>query len=182
MKITIITPCSRPGNLKTMVSSINPQDVQIRWIIVFDSASIPPVELPEYAEAYCCQDSKSICGNAQRNFALNLLGKEETFVIFLDDDTIIHPRLFAHLKGFEWSDFIHYNQSHADGRHRIGGTVKVNRIDTGSAVISSRLIGKTRWILDRRTADGYFMEEIFKKARSAYYINETLSIYNALKK
>jgi hypothetical protein len=182
MKLTIITPCYRPDNLKTMISSINPPDMQIRWVIVFDSAYVPPLELPEYAEAYCYQDSKSICGNAQRNFALNLLKNDETYILFLDDDTIMHPRLLANLKGFEWSDFIHFNQSHSDGRHRIGGTVKVNHIDTGSAVINSRLIRKTRWILDRRNADGYFMEEIFKKSKSAYYINETLSIYNALKK
>jgi hypothetical protein len=45
----------------------------------------------------------------------------------------------------------------------------------------SSLLGTTRWILDRYDADGVFANECWLKSKNYKYIDEVLSIYNALR-
>ena len=71
MFLNIITPCSRPHFLHRIAESINIPKENYRWIVVFDSETIP-TDIPE-CEAYCIKDVKSVCGNAQRNLAIDLV-------------------------------------------------------------------------------------------------------------
>ncbi|MGE4568034.1 MAG: glycosyltransferase family A protein [Bacteroidales bacterium] len=184
--INIITPCARPENLHKIAESINIPRRMFRWIVVIDAdrpATLP--DLPKKAEVYYFKDN-SRSGNGQRNFALNLITREtpangfDNFVYFLDDDTLMHPDFYNAVNGVK-SDFIHFDQQFPDGSHRIGGTVKVNQVDSGNALVALSLIGSTRWRSDLYNADGFFLQALFEKAKAPVYLKKHLSTYNALR-
>lgn len=186
--INIITPCSRPENLSVISKSINIPKVAYRWIVVIDGRPEDcSATFPKNAEIYFHKKEGSISGNAQRNYALNLIDKQEkprglrSYVYFLDDDTLLHPDLYSAIQYID-NDFIHFNQQTIDGKHRVGGIVKVNQVDSGNVLVSRLLIGDSRWINRIYNADGVFLEEVFKRARNPLYLNQTLSIYNAITK
>jgi hypothetical protein len=133
---------------------------------------------PPNTHMYFHEQQGSVFGNAQRNFALDLV--EHGYVYFLDDDTLLHPELWDSVKDLD-NDFIHFNQLSKNGHHRIGGTVKLNHIDSGSILIHHSLIGDTRWVLHRRAADGVFIEEVYSRSKTPIFINKNLSVYNKLR-
>ena len=176
MYLNIITPCSRPQNLKVIYESINIPKENYRLIVVFDGLEIP--EIPNNCEAYSIKDNNSIYGNAQRNYALDLI--TDGHVYFNDDDTIIHPELWDEIKDKE-NDFISFKQSNKDGSLRLeGNEIKPNFIDSHNFVASSKCIN-TRWVLDRYDADAFFAMECYKNAKESLYIPKILSVYNFLK-
>ena len=63
MFLNIITPCSRPEFLDAVSKSINIPKENYRWIVVFDSETIPE-NIPE-CEAYCIKDINSVCGQVR---------------------------------------------------------------------------------------------------------------------
>jgi hypothetical protein len=80
-KITIITPCIRPDNLKIIEKSIN-FDYIDEWIIVYDKKKI--IENPflfrgknDKIKEYL-YSGDGISGNPQRNYALSKVEKDET--------------------------------------------------------------------------------------------------------
>jgi len=179
MYLTIITPCTRYGNLAAIERSINIPRENFRWIVVIDGTSIPK-HLPEKCEYYAHIDSKSGAGNSQRNYAINLV--DEGYVYFLDDDTEMHPFLWRRIEKLDDHDFIHFSQINKDGSLRLkGDKVANNYVDSNNFVISRECIGDTRWILDRYDADGIFAEECYKKSTSSIFIPKVLSIYNLLR-
>ena len=176
MYLNIITPCSRPKNLKLISESINIPKENYRWIVVFDGLEIP--EIPNNCEAYSIKDNNSIYGNAQRNYALDLI--TDGYVYFNDDDTIIHPELWDKIKDKE-NDFISFKQSNKDGSLRLeGNEIIPNFIDSHNFVVSVKCIN-TRWVLDRYDADAFFAMECYKNAKESLYIPKILSVYNFLK-
>lgn len=176
MYLNIITPCSRPQNLKLISESINIPKENYRWIVVFDGLQI--LEVTNNCEAYCIKDTNSIYGNAQRNYAIDLV--TEGHVYFNDDDTIIHPELWDEIKDKE-NDFISFKQSNKDGSLRLEGMqILPNFIDSHNFIASVKSIN-TRWVLDRYDADAYFAMECYKNAKESLYIPKILSIYNFLK-
>jgi len=184
--INIITPCRRITNLEKLSKSINIPWRVYRWLVIVD-ANKPAIlpTFPKNAEVYYFKDD-SVCGHGQRNYALKLLKELRTpphmdpYVYFLDDDTTLHPDLYTEIKDLT-NDFIHFNQVNKNGSHRIGGTVKVNHIDTGSVVAKLSLVQNFSWKTDLYNADGYFHEAVFAKAQNPIYINKPLSIYNNLR-
>jgi hypothetical protein len=181
MFLNIITPCSRPQNLKVISESI-PKDC--RWIVVFDGTELQDVpdtelqDLPDNCEAYYLKDVNSIYGNAQRNFALNLV--TEGHIYFNDDDTIIHPDLWNEVKDKD-ADFISFKQSNKDGSLRLEGIeILPNFIDSHNFIVSAKCVN-TRWVLDRYDADAYFAMDCYKNAKQSLYIPKVLSVYNSLK-
>ncbi len=179
MFINIITPCSRPENLEIISKSINIPKENYRWIVVFDAVDIPE-NIPENCEAYAIKDPNSRSGNAQRNFALNLI--TDGWIYFNDDDTIVHSNLWENIKDVD-ADFISFKQSTPSGELRLDGrSVTLNNIDSHNFIMHSSLLGNTRWVLDRYDADGVFANECWLKNRNYKYIDEVLSIYNVLRK
>lgn len=179
MKLTIITPVTRCGNLSTIRKSINIPREQFRWICVFDAVSLPD-SLPEDCEAYSYVDPKSGMGNAQRNFAINLV--KDGHIYFNDDDTTLHSLLWDRVNHLENYDFIHFSQNCKNGSLRLKGErVANNYIDSHNFIVSRQCVGDLRWLLNNYDADGIFAENCYKKSKSSIFISEVLSIYNSLR-
>lgn len=180
MFLNIITPCSRPQNLKIIENSINIPKENYRWIVVFDSESIPEIDLPSHCEAYALKDSSSISGNAQRNYALDMV--KDGYVLFQDDDTIVHPDLWGSIKDIEDVDFITFCQSDKNGNRRLGvGRVAVGSIDSNNFITNSRMCTKLRFVIDDYSADGIFAEQVFASSKNNLTIQKDLSFYNYLR-
>jgi hypothetical protein len=182
IRINIITPCSRPENLKAIQQSINIPRTCYKWWIVFDALpnEIDPTLIPENATPIYHKNKKSIAGHAQRNFALDHIPNDNDYVYFLDDDTLMHPDLYPTVAQLLSNDFIHFDQQNPDGTKRIGGKVEINHIDTGSAIVKRQLIENTRFRTDAYNADGIFWKAISLKAQRPLYIPKILSTYNQL--
>ena len=179
MFLNIITPCSRPQNLDVISKSINIPRDQYRWIVVFDLLEVP-ANIPDNCEAYAIKDVNSTSGNAQRNFALDLV--THGHIYFNDDDTIIQPNLWDEIKNEDVVDFISFKQVEKDGSLRLEGlNVSVGTIDSHNFVVSTECMGNTRWVLNRYDADGVFAHECYKKAHNKMYIPKILSVYKSLK-
>jgi len=178
MFINIITPCSRPQNLETISKSINIPREQYRWIVVFDLLE-KPENIPDNCEWYAIKDANSTSGNAQRNFALDLI--TYGYIYFNDDDTTIHPDLWENIKNLN-NDFISFKQVWPSGELRLDGkSVTLNNIDSHNFVMNYSLLENTRWILNRYDADGVFANECWLKSGNYKYIDKVLSIYNSLR-
>lgn len=180
MYLNIITACSRPHNLERILSSLQgiPKS-QRRWIVVFDSPDMPK-EVCREAECYAYWKKGSVVGHAQRNYAFDKI--EKGHIYMLDDDTFLHPSLWDSVKNLDRYDFISFRQIEKEGALRLDGkSIKVNYIDTGSFIFSYSLLGKTRLIENKHSADGYFATELRGKSKSPIYIPKNLSIYNALR-
>jgi hypothetical protein len=181
MFLNIITPCSRPQNLDVISKSINIPRDQYRWIVVFDATEVPD-NVPENCEAYAIKDVNSTSGNAQRNFALDLV--THGHIYFNDDDTIMQPELWDEIKNENHVAFISFKQANKDGSVRLEGeNVSVGTIDSHNFVVSAECMGDTRWVLNRYDADGVFARECYEKTKTKtiLYINKVLSVYNSLK-
>lgn len=179
MFLNIITPCSRPENLEIISKSINIPRDQYRWIVVFDLLD-KPENIPDNCEWYVIKDANSTSGNAQRNFALNLV--THGHVYFNDDDNIMQPNLWDEIKDEHVMDFISFKQTNKDGSVRLEGlNISVGTIDSHNFVTSAKCVGDTRWILNKYDADGFFARECFEKAKYIMYIPKILSVYNTLR-
>ena len=178
MFLNIITPCSRPDNLKTISLSINIPRENYRWIVVFDSLQKPDY-IPENCESYCFKHDDSVVGHAQRNFALDLI--DHGHVYFNDDDTIIHNNLWEEIKELD-EDFISFMQEEKDGNLRLkGNDISLNYVDSHNFIVSRNCVKKTKFITNRYDADGFFAFECHGNAETKIYIEKVLSVYNALR-
>lgn len=179
MFLNIITPCSRPQNLEIISNSINIPRDQYRWIVVFDLLEVPE-NIPDNCEAYAIKDVNSTSGNAQRNFALNLVTNGHIY--FNDDDTVMHPDLWEDIKNETDKDFISFKQANKDGSVRLEGVIiSIGYIDSHNFITSIECVGDVRWVLHRYDADGVFAHECHQKAKNKSYINKVLSVYNTLR-
>lgn len=176
MFLNIITPCSRPHLLKKVAESINLPKENYKWIVVFDSNTVPN-DIPE-CEPYCIKDVNSVSGNAQRNLAIDLV--TDGYIYFNDDDTIVHPELWNNIKDLD-NDFISFDQIWKSGEHRLSGkTIRLNYVDSHNFIVNASLVDNERFVLGRRDADGIFAENCHRKSKSFHYIPKVLSTYNSL--
>lgn len=179
MFLNIITPCSRPENLHIISESINIPRDQYRWIVVFDSEDVPTT-VPTNAECYSHINLNSRFGNAQRNYALDMI--KSGHIYFNDDDTTVHPDLWGQISHLD-SDFISFKQVNKNGKLRLeGNNISIGNIDSHNFIIHSNILGDTRWVLHRYDADGLFAYECKQKSKTYVYLNRILSVYNSLKK
>jgi len=118
--LNIITPCCRPENLHTISNTITIPKENYRWIVVFDMDELPdPMYIPKNCEAYSITNSQSTSGNAQRNFALDLI--QHGHIYFNDDDTALHPDLWENIKDLAHADMITFAQLDTMGYVRLTG-------------------------------------------------------------
>jgi len=182
MFINIITPCTRIENLHEISRSITATipSQNYRWLVIFDALTPPDLtHIPPNCEYYCHQDIGSIVGNAQRNFALDLI--KVGYVYFNDDDTTIHPQLWNNIKDTT-ADFISFDQVDKAGKPRLfGSNVAVGTIDSHNFIVSHEVVGDSRFMLEIYEADGHFAVECFSKSTEHLYLNKVLSTYNKLK-
>jgi hypothetical protein len=185
-KIVIVTPCTRPKNLTLIAESIEaviPRE-NYRWLVIFDSSKVKKKVECEFAQIHYFEKESSSFGNAQRNYAIDLMqGNDyykDHYVYFLDDDTILHKNLWCLVKNAT-EDMVVFEQINKNGKLRLGSDrIMPGLVDTGSAAIKLSAIGKTRFKEHLYEADGYFMSEIARKQITILNINKPASIYNAL--
>jgi hypothetical protein len=176
--INIITPCSRPRNLRKLAKSINIPKENYRWIVICDRKFYPFFGyIPSNCEIYCHKNLSSISGNAQRNFALQKVGKG--YVYFNDDDTVIHPELWENVKSRN-EDFIYFKQQF-NNAPRFSEEVKVGNIDSHTFLVSIEIVSYLKWELGIYEADGLFAMECYARAKTKIFIDKVLSVYNALR-
>jgi hypothetical protein len=156
-----------------------------KWIIVYDESVTPNAHLfhEERIQEYGCQ-GHSIAGNIQRNYALNLIG--DTYVYFLDDDTIMHPDMGEFLKTVEPNHMYTFDQLRNAKEFPFtetlkGDSIEMFRIDTAMCLIDSSLIQGIRWAVDEYTADAIFITECYSNHPESWiYVDRVLSYYNYL--
>ena len=181
-KMTIITPCCRPTNLHALCHSIRFEYVD-RWIIVYDGDKVPinPHQfqgipgIEEYVYA-----NSGLAGNAQRNYALQVMGEyPETLVYFLDDDNVIHPDLYWLLDVCDQGRMYTFGQEGGLD----GGQVELHKIDSAMVLMDTALCRGLRWDVNKYDADGHFITDVYKQHREKHvFIKNALCYYNMLAK
>jgi hypothetical protein len=189
MFINIITPCSRPENLKIIGKNISenlPKD-SYRWIVVFDSLWLPKDDLiPDNCECYAISNIWSRSGNAQRNYGIDLV--KEGYLYFNDDDTTIHPNLWENIKDLN-EDFIVFQQTRKDSDviRNDAKRVEVYYVDSHNFLVNIKVVGDVRWKLNDPDikgldiADGLFAVEMYQKSETIRRIFKPLAQYNTLR-
>lgn len=187
MKLTIITPCSRPENLARMKPSVDigRKLFDIDWRIVFDTSVCQPVFV-DGAIVSGANVENSRFGNGQRNAAIE--ATDSGWVCFLDDDNAIHPAFFhgihaAILMHPEKRAFAFKQQLFERGMRDVcPADMRVNHIDMAQVCMLRGLIGAIRFELEPYNADGRFIEAVYNSATQAWgFIHQTLCYYNALR-
>lgn len=172
--IHILTPCSRPWNLVMIAPSIPPK---CSWKVAFDKSTGVESRGKWYTSQYTGH-----WGHPVRNEMLSRLkAKPDDYVLFLDDDNIIHPNWHEHIKE-STADMVTWGQENKDGslRLRATGEPKVGNIDMGSFMVKYK-IAKQLKFTNVYEADGIFAMEAAQKASDIQKINESISYYNFLK-
>ena len=172
--IHILTPCSRPMNLVMIAPSIPPK---CSWKVAFDKSTGVESRGKWYTSEYTGH-----WGHPIRNEMLSRLkAKPDDYVLFLDDDNLIHPNWYEHVKGAT-ADMVTWGQENKDGSLRLRATdqPKVGNIDMGSFMVKYK-IAKQLKFTNVYEADGIFAMEAAKKASNIQVINESISYYNYLK-
>jgi hypothetical protein len=187
--LTIITPCSRPENLKEMRESIDFDRID-KWIIVHDTTKTGGIfstslNHPKIIELGHMSPPGTCSGNSQRNLALSLF--HGGMVYFLDDDNIIHPNFWKLVPMFKEDRFYTFDQQRWDefvatpGGIFKGDTPRLQKIDTAQYVIPFSM--RSHWKEDDYKADGLFIEDVFTRNKSAHvYIPIVASYYNYLRR
>jgi predicted O-methyltransferase YrrM len=182
-KLTIITPSCRPNNLTKIKDSINFNNI-INWIIVYDGNKVK--ENPylfkdnDKIKEYICND-EGTSGNMQRNFALNSISEESTYLYFLDDDNVIHPQFYLLLNIIGKNQFYTFNQIRTSSHILKGNTIEINNIDTAMFMIDYNLCKTIRWNKNSYEADGIYIKECYNANKDKWiYVNNNLSYYNAI--
>ena len=165
MTLHILTACTRPRNLPAIAGSLRvwgPAD--FIWHLRFDHRH------------------EHIGGQAVKNRMLDELS--DGWVMFLDDDTLVHPKL--------WERFGEVRAAHQDApalvvsqQHSVLGTlhaapenVMIGTIDIGQVILRREVIGAHR-IPESYAGDGEFLHAILPHV-DAVYLDEVLSFHNAL--
>ena len=172
--IHILTPCSRPWNLVMIAPSIPPK---CSWKVAFDKST----GVESRGKWYTSEFTGS-WGHPVRNEMISRLkAKPDDYVLFLDDDNIIHPNWYEHIKGAT-ADMVTWGQENKDGSPRLRATdqPKVGNIDMGSFMVKYK-IAKQLKFTNVYEADGIFAMEAAKLASDIQVINESISYYNFLK-
>ena len=190
-RLTIVTACSRPANLLAVGESLRQLDAffEWRWIVVLDEAKARPEDVLVKPHVLDVAPSDGE-GFGQKNRGIELAGRE-TWVYFLDDDNLIHPRF-----GQSAARAIHeyhadpaaqvfvFKQHRADGSHRLdAGPVEYGRIDAASFLVHAAAIGTARFghLPNVRADDFYFIRELFRlRAHAFRFIHEYASYHNGL--
>jgi len=111
-KLTIITPSYRVHNLVRIKNYLN-FDYIAEWIIVYDGKRVaehPHMFNDEKISEYLISGD-GIEGNPQRNYGIQNIKNENTFIYFLDDDNIIHLDFYPFIDTLEDDTLMNSHQS-----------------------------------------------------------------------
>jgi hypothetical protein len=192
--IYIITPCSRPENLAAISKTI---PSECKWIVVHDNKKTAgktkmnedfiflnqDISTIYNAIFLVCEDTGPV-GTKARNYALDTLSlQDDDFILFHDDDNIIHPKWYETISQYLENDFsiMTWGQINKHRRVRLSPTKypRVGQIDTACFLV--------RWKYNKRVRHGFFYEhdgvyaEDCAKNGRVLCINDYLCYYNYLR-
>jgi glycosyltransferase involved in cell wall biosynthesis len=198
MKISIITRCTRTGNLEIVKESIfkNVPDIcNIDWHIVFDTQILKDID----AELLNRLSEDNIHFHFRKGDGwglkqLNpLIQKIDGWIYHLDDDNILHEDFYQKVSqaisnnveclGLIFSQKVGgIDFSGVDVREADPKNVVVQKIDLAQWLIHSKLHSNNYYGSGYR-ADGEFIESLYKKNPDSFvFIKDILCYYNALEK
>jgi predicted O-methyltransferase YrrM len=180
-KLTIITPSMRPLNLLKLKDSID-FDYVDEWIIVYDGSKIAEnpyqfkhennKKIKEYLST-----GVGISGNPQRNFAVEHIQNEDTYLYYVDDDNLVHKDLYKLLQIIDDGKIYTFDQKN---RFK-GDAITLGQIDTAMFLIDFKLCKNIRWKLGEYGADYYYIQECYEKNKNKWiYVNNELCTYNII--
>lgn len=177
-RMTIVTPSMRPENLLRVAESID-LDYLDEWIIVYDGSKISSdtrlFNLEKIKEYVFCGDGNT--GNPQRNFGIEMIQNQDTFIYFLDDDNIIHKNMYKLLDVAFDGEFYTFNQ---EGGLK-GDKIAINKIDSGMFLIDFKIAKEVRWFPHCHASDFYYINECYSKNRGSWvYLDTDLCHYNKI--
>ena len=186
LKLTIVTPCSRPHNLTAMKRSIDFSKID-KWIIVHDTrtraldTTTPMFPDNEKIVELECKDD-GVVGHQIRNYALNNLVKEG-WLYFLDDDNIVHPNFWT-LQFKTFGVGVHtFDMQYFDGKDLKGDNPTVEHIDTAQFVFNVELVPEdARYDVTKYNADGHFIDRLVNEIGVKYEYHPIVAAwYNKLR-
>lgn len=177
--IHIITPCSRPENLEHLRETI---PAGCTWTVFMDY-STKKKNVPKGVKVIR-SNIGGAWGHPLRNLAIDYLqasASDNDYVLFLDDDNLIHPNWYEHIKE-STADMVTWGQENKDGSARLRATdqPQIGNIDMASFMVKYK-IAKQLKFTDVYEADGIFAMQAAQKASDIQTINESISYYNYLK-
>lgn len=157
MKLSIITPCSRPHNLPIIYSSILSMNTDnVEWIIVYDNMDVDEriweyeenVPILQYRTNRLVGDNYA---SRQRNLGMEVASGD--YLYFLDDDNLVHKLLYDKIDLYCGDNkIIIFNQ--LTKKHTIKNTnsefknrLLLGQFDTGQIAVPNHL--NTRWDVDK---------------------------------
>ena len=195
MNLTLITPCSRPKNLKSVAESIDFSKIK-QWIISYDTSKVTNQEKqfldnPKVLELF--EDSEacgvvSVYGNFQRLTALSKV--TDGYVFFLDDDNSLMSDFLPTIESYvsipgKWYTFDVEYAKRAEG---LKGDFSTQQ-DSASVCVDVDVLrkynvcwgGENGRGMHGRGADNVFIGDLRYKAKDHHeYIPKILATHNNL--
>lgn len=189
--ISIITPCSRPENLKYIAKSIDFSKID-KWYVMYDTSkgqtySKQFLDNPKVEEHFVSDDlpqETKRWGHHQRNIAIDLI--KDGYIYMLDDDNLLHPDFLNSLDFKAPPCFYTFGRFHMGNRGTLtpnltGDIVNIGKIDTAMFCVHKSLIGDLKWKIDRVEADGIFaVKFMIKHPTKHVFVPERIAFYNFL--
>lgn len=201
MKISIITRCTRTSNLLKIKEGVlnTPSGVNVNWHIVFDTGALKDIDAETLSELTSSNKVNLHFVKGQRG---GLLYPESSEIIrsikggwiyLLDDDNILHKDFYKVIKEsvkVNAGALVHIVSQKVDGKDFTGLDIReaspentaFQKIDVAQMVINRSIFDEFSFSANY-AADGFFIEEVFKKYPDAFvWIKKVLSHYNYLEK
>ena len=203
MKINIITRSTRLQNLKVIKESVFgniPDEMEIIWHIVFDTASLKDIDAELLSDLsnknthyyFKKGDSKGMlytqCSDIISKFS-------KGWVYFVDDDNIVHAGFYNYInKVIEENPTkkIHVVSQDIDGKDFTGAkfriaapqNTRVGGIDLAQYIVDTDIYNKDGYkFKPDYCADGILISEVFKNSPDLFtFTNSVFSYYNYLEK
>lgn len=184
--ISIITPCSRPQNLKQIYNSIKFDKID-KWYIIYDTSKCRTYdfqfELDNNTQKIIeiSYNKEGYAGHPQINYALDLI--KDGFVYVMDDDNIFHPTFWTLLDELDDNLIYTWDQDRIqEGKILKGGNIIEEKIDTSQFIIPRSLIGSVRWVEQESAGDFKFISKIHKIHKGKFkYIPKVACYHNFIK-
>ena len=198
MLLHILTRCTRPANLVTIIESVAKADpfFDVRWKVIFDTRDLKDVDAGTLcdlqaagAETHFMRGEPGDFGHGLLNWALD--GISSGWVYILDDDNVMHPRFWECARaamsapGFSARALV-FNQR-IDGKDftgqemRVAGpeNMRVGGVDSAQLLLRRDLIGDRRLAPMTYVADSLLAGEIHSDSPSDFlFLDEEMCYYN----
>jgi len=166
VRIHILTACTRPQNLLLLANSIETamcDPWEVCWHIRFDPAR------------------EHLGGHKLKNDMLAQI--TDGWVVFLDDDTYMHPELLRHVaEHLDAAGVVVSQDRTASLGHMLWAApqnMRLGGVDIGQVVLTRELIGEAE-MAPYYGGDGTFLQIILQGRDDVFYSSEVLSYYNVL--